>query len=137
MTKSIYYEEDCHWCGKYLERGSGAMNYQDSRFCSDTCRTKYHNARKKLKAQQSKMLQFIEFTQEMMKKRGDLSLDAGIVNDAIFELSRRKSGVKVYCLQCGQRRFNKPLPNEKCSFCGDSKWHFGELPKELKETEEL
>jgi ribosomal protein L24E len=130
MSQRVYYEENCHWCNRFLERGRGRMNYQDSRFCGADCRKKYHNARKKLKAQKEKMLEFIEFAQAMMNKGGDLHLDAGMVNDAIFETSRRKSGVKVYCLQCGQRRFNKPMPDEQCSFCGDSKWHYGELPKE-------
>jgi hypothetical protein len=119
-------EDYCHQCGKLLERGWNQMTYHDSRFCCDACRTKYHNARKKLKAQKEKMLEFIGFLHESMKKGGELAVDAGLVNDMIYELSRQKSGVKILCKQCGQQRMTKPRPGDKCSFCGDSDWQFGD-----------
>jgi len=77
------------------------------------------------------MFEFIGFIQEQMKKGGDLSLEAGIVNDMIYELSRKKSGVKIHCRQCGQRVMWKPKIGEKCQFCGDSDWQIGEsLPED-------
>lgn len=124
------YEDSCHNCGKFLERGWGAMTYHESRFCSDDCRTKYHNAKKKMNAQKDKMFEFIGFLQEAMSKNGELALEAGMVNDMIYELSRRKTGVKVHCRQCGQRVMWKPKVGEKCHFCGDSDWQFGQTNEE-------
>jgi hypothetical protein len=126
-------EENCHECGKYLHRGWGHMTYHDSRFCSVECRTKYHNARKKLKAQKDKIAEFIGFLHEQMKKGGDLALEAGMVNDMLYDLTRQKSGVKIVCRQCGQRVMWKPKLGEKCQFCGDSDWQVGDKQKQEQE----
>ena len=126
-------EDYCHNCNKFLERGWGAMSYHDSRFCSDACRYAYHNDRKKLKRQKETALQYISFLHESMKKGGELAEEAALINDMLYALLGQKTGVKIYCRQCGQQRFSKPLPGEKCSFCGDSNWQYGKeesLPEE-------
>lgn len=116
-------KENCQECGRELWAVNGE---RPKAFCNDECRYAYHNAKKKLKVQKDRMLNFIEYVQAQMKKGGDLGAEAGLINDAIYELSRKKSGVKIRCRQCGQRRFSKPHPGDKCSFCGDSNWAFGD-----------
>lgn len=113
------------------------MTYHDSRFCSDDCRYQYHNKKKKLKRGKDAALEYITFLHEAMKAGGELKDDAGMINDMLYSLLGQKTGVKIYCKQCGQRRFSKPTSGEKCSFCGDSNWHMGELPKELKDDDDL
>lgn len=124
MTDYRNLRDYCDWCAKHLERGWGRMTYHDSRFCSDECRTKYHNAKKKLKAQEKKMLEFVEFAQAMMLKGGELAAQAGIINDAIHSQASKRTGVKVHCKQCGQQIMWKPRIGERCSFCGDSNWQY-------------
>jgi len=111
------------------------MTYHDSRFCSDDCRTKYHNAKKKIKAQNDKLIEAVQFIQAMMLKGGELAGEAGVLNDAIHEITGKRTGVKVYCKQCGQQIMWKPRIGERCSFCGDSNWAFGEVPASLKEND--
>lgn len=116
-------KEICQWCDKELWAVNGE---RPKAFCNDECRYNYHNAKKKIKAQKERIFEFINFLQESMGRNGDLAMEAGLINDAIYELSRRKSGVKVSCAQCGQRRFSKPNAGDKCPFCGDSNWLFGD-----------
>lgn len=65
----------CQWCSKALVRGyrgyrSGAL------FCSDECRTHYHNAKKKVLRDKRSMFFLIENLHDMAKKDGELGAAA-------------------------------------------------------------
>lgn len=114
--------ENCHWCNKWIRRGSGEHNYQlGNRFCDDNCRNKYHNAKKKVKQQEKVVLGLIEFFQEMRQKNGELSEFA---DNALRQIAANSAGTvrKIVCKECGQGRFTVPSAGDKCSFCKSENW---------------
>jgi hypothetical protein len=121
--------ECCHWCGKYIHRGSGFKNYQlGSRFCDDDCRNKYHNARKKVKQQENTVFMLIEFFQEMRTKEGEL---AEAADHALRLIAANAAGSvrKIVCKECGQGRFTIPSAGDKCSFCKAENWNIKSTEK--------
>jgi hypothetical protein len=114
--------ECCHWCGKYIYRGSGEHNYQlGNRFCDSSCRNKYHNAKKKVKQQEKVVFELVEFFKDMRGKDGELSEYA---DNALRLIAANAAGSvrKIVCKECGQGRFTVPSEFDKCSFCGKINW---------------
>jgi len=115
--------ECCHWCNKYIERGSGFKNYQlGSRFCNDDCRNKYHNAKKKVKQQEKVVFELVEFFKDMRKRDGEL---AEMADHALRMIAANSaySVTKILCKECGQGRFTVPSAGDKCSFCKAENWN--------------
>jgi hypothetical protein len=114
--------ECCHWCGKYIHRGSGFKNYQlGNRFCDDSCRNKYHNAKKKVKQQKQVVLGLIDFFQEMRGKDGELA-EAADHALRLIAANTANTVKKIVCKECGQGRFTVPSAGDKCSFCKSENW---------------
>lgn len=114
--------ECCHWCNKYIHRGSGFHNYQlGNRFCDDKCRTKYHNAKKKVLRDEKTAFMLVSFFQDMSKKEGEL---AELADHALRLIAANAAGSvkKIICKECGQGRFTVPSAGDKCSFCKAENW---------------
>jgi hypothetical protein len=114
----------CHWCKKEIIRGSGYKNFQlGSRFCDDTCRDNYHNAKKRVERQKDAALRAIWAIEEMLTKQGELgqiSLDAM----RLIKKMSESTTLDCYCRNCGQTVWIIPNEGERCSFCQDSNWGF-------------
>lgn len=114
--------ENCHWCGKYIYRGSGEHNYQlGNRFCNDECRNHYHNAKKKVARQEKTILEALEVIAAFKGKDGEL----GDMAENLIRLIANNTAhrvKKVLCKDCGQGRFTIPAQGEKCSFCKGENW---------------
>jgi hypothetical protein len=109
----------CDNCGnpikREIERG------RPSRFCSASCRDRYHNRLKRVPVIKHVILNEFSFILDSMLAGGELAeqaLDAMQEITAVF-LSRKWN---IACSNCGQKRLYLPQKGERCDFCGESKW---------------
>lgn len=123
----------CHWCDAEIIRGSGYHNYQlGNRFCDDTCRTNYHNAKKKVKRQYENILHGIVELQRQLGKQGELGEQALEHLQHIRKFAEETS-LDCFCRNCGQYRFTIPLAGDTCNFCQNDNWTFKPKKQNPKE----
>jgi len=115
---------NCQWCEK--EIGWGAMR-SDAQFCSDGCRTKCHNAKKKAKRESDNVVNGIMFIQNMMLKSGDLGQEALSAMQTILAVTSIPD-FDIKCSNCGQKRLYMPTAADECSFCHQKAWSFEPKP---------
>lgn len=116
----------CEWCKEDFRTGWGSKRY-GARFCSDACRHKFNNAKKKIDKLRFSMHDSLDFFREMLFKGGELPQAAA---EAIFIIAKDANvhQMKFKCNACGQQRMDFPRIFDKCAFCGKTDWKF-----ELKE----
>lgn len=110
----------CQWCNAELWAVNGE---RPKAFCSDDCRYKYHNAKKKIEREASNALRAINFIQEMLLKDGDLQ-ERALELAQVLSRDSQVLGFECYCGHCGQRRLTIPLSADTCSFCQRNVWRF-------------
>lgn len=114
----------CHFCDKELITGYGHHQYRENlRFCDDKCRTRYHNAQKKVKRNLKSILAMIADIEGLLPKQASLGQEA---LDAIRQIANVSSETKLDCVcgNCGQTVWLIPQKGEKCDFCQAEHWIF-------------
>lgn len=104
----------CQWCEKELRRGWQSYR-SGATFCSDECRTKYHNAKKKVKRDKETALAAIQHIQAMLLKGGELGQEA--LNAVRHIKIHSEVDFECYCTKCGQDVWILPDKGQKCDFC--------------------
>lgn len=113
----------CLWCEKELINGWKPMRSGAS-FCSDACRTKYHNAKKRIVRASQTITLAIHEVEKLLIKQGELG-DLALSTLRSVQVSAKVSSVyQCYCKSCGQTRLFFPMVHEKCDFCKNVAWGF-------------
>lgn len=110
----------CLWCEKELINGWKPMR-SGANFCCDEHRSKYHNAKKKVRRDERTAFMLVAYFQDMSKKDGELGELAMHALNLMAKNAASENQV-IKCKACGQSRFTLPSAGDKCSFCKAENW---------------
>lgn len=124
--------DKCQWCENELRRSWKSYRY-GALFCSDGCRTKYHNAKKRIVRHAQNITLALADIEKLIIKGGELGELALATIRSVQVSAKVSSTYQCYCKNCGQNRLFFPLHGDKCDFCKQENWGF----KEKEESEGL
>lgn len=109
---------------------------KSSKFCSDKCRLKYSRRNVNGVNKELEVLKATQALDRLLNLSDDALLEDAYMLQTLIEraekLKKRRSDAmskffgdapkQFYCNHCGQTRFTKPNPDDKCAFCGKIDW---------------
>lgn len=110
---------DCKNCGMWIEGDGFRTKRFDAQFCSDECRTEYHNQSRKLKRKYDAVLSAMD---ELFKCA---VAGEALEHEAINHLMQIKEAIDRSwwtCGKCGLGHAGVPYETEVCDDCQSTAW---------------